>query len=87
MTTPTIVAVTWEDAHDPDVSPWVDNSNHAYFKKMFITVGFLLYDGTDGITLSNTYSEDMVAARNFIPRGMVHSVIPLTELKTKRTRK
>jgi hypothetical protein len=83
---PPVVAVTWEDA-SADGGAWVDNKDHAYTPKMFVTVGFLLYDGDDGITLTNSWSEDMVAARDRIPRGMIHSLVVLEPVKAKRARR
>jgi hypothetical protein len=76
MTTklPPLVLVTWEDASAPDDGPWVENRDHGYQAQMFETVGFLLYDGPDGITLTSSWSDKYVAGRDFIPRGMVHKI-------------
>jgi hypothetical protein len=85
---PPVVAVVWEDANDPDgLSAWVDNKDHKYTQKIFVTVGFLLHDGTDGVTLTGSWSEDLVSGRQCIPRGMVHSVTLLEPVKSKRTKR
>jgi hypothetical protein len=84
---PPVVAVSWEDASAMDDGAWVANKDHEYTPKMFISVGFLLYDGADGITLTSAWSEDMVAARDKIPRKMVHSITYLEPSKAKRARK
>jgi hypothetical protein len=83
---PPAVAISWEDA-SADGGAWVDNKEHAYKPKMFVTVGFLLYDGDDGVTVTSSWSEDMVAARDMIPRGMIHSVTFLEPVKAKRARR
>jgi hypothetical protein len=54
---------------------------------MFVTVGFLLHDGPDGLTLTSSWSEDLVSGRQCIPRGMVHSVTLLEPVKSKRTKR
>lgn len=74
MKLPPLVLVTWEDASAPDEGAWVKNEDHAYKPQMFETVGFLLYEGPDGITLTSSWSDTFVAARDFIPRGMVHKI-------------
>lgn len=84
---PPVVCVVWEDASAMDPGPWVENKDHSYQPKMFVTVGFLLYDGKDGITITSSWSEDMVAARDRIPRGMIHSLTYLEPAKAKRARK
>jgi hypothetical protein len=84
---PPVVAVIWEDASSPDKSAWVENKDHEYAAEMFTSVGFLLYDGEDGITLTSAWNDNTVAARDHIPRGMVHSVTYLEPVRAKRARK
>ena len=74
MSTPPIVLVQWEDASAPDEGAWVENADHSYKPHIFQTVAFLLYDGPDGVTLTSSWSEKLVAARDFIPRGMVRKI-------------
>jgi hypothetical protein len=74
MKKPPIVLVVWEDASAPDDSAWVENKDHSYKPHIFETVGFLLYDGPDGITITSSWSESLVASRDLIPRGMIHKV-------------
>jgi hypothetical protein len=71
---PQMVCVTWEDASAPDDGPWAENKDHTYKPHMFESVGFLLYDGPDGITLTSSWSDTIVAARDYIPRGMIHKI-------------
>jgi hypothetical protein len=73
-TAPPLVMVTWEDATLLDTGAWADNKDHKYSPKTFISVGFLLYDGKEGLILTSAWSPDMVAARDQIPRGMVRKV-------------
>lgn len=73
-TAPPLVLVTWEDATLLDSGAWADNKDHKYSPKLFLSVGFLLYDGPEGVILTSAYSVDTVAARDQIPRGMVRKV-------------
>lgn len=84
---PAVVAVEWEDASALDEGAWVANKDHEYTPKMFLSVGFLLYEGPDGITLTSAWSEDMVASRDKIPRKMVHSITYLEPVRPRRGRK
>lgn len=76
-TAPPLVLVQWEDATLLDAGPWADNKDHKYAAKMFVSVGFLLYDGKEGVILTSAWSPDVVAARDQIPRGMVRKVTRL----------
>lgn len=71
---PPLVLVEWEDATVLDDAAWCDKTEHHYKPKHFISVGFLLYDGKEGVILTSAWSQDMVAARDQIPRGMVRKV-------------
>jgi hypothetical protein len=73
-TAPPLVLVTWEDATLLDQTAWAENRDHKYAPKLFISVGFLLYDGKEGIILTSAWSVDTVAARDQIPRGMIRSI-------------
>jgi hypothetical protein len=76
MTTkrPPLVLVTWEDAKVLDDSAWAANKDHDYKAMIFESVGFLLSDTPEGVILTSAWSEDMVAARDQIPRGMIVKV-------------
>jgi hypothetical protein len=74
-TAPPLVMVTWEDATLLDHTAWAENKDHKYSAKHFISVGFLLYDGKEGLILTSAWSPDTVAARDQIPRGMVRKVV------------
>lgn len=73
-TAPPLVLVTWEDATLLDSGAWSDATEHKYKPQVFVSVGFLLYDGKEGVILTNAWSLDIVAARDQIPRGMIRSV-------------
>ncbi len=73
-TAPPLVLVTWEDATLLDLEAWAPNKDHKYEPKLFLSVGFMLYDGPGGIILTSAWSVDTVAARDQIPKGMVRSV-------------
>lgn len=72
--TPPLLWVEWEDATLLDAGPWSENKDHKYEAKHFVSVGFCLYDGPEGIILTSAWSVDTVAARDQIPRGMVRKV-------------
>jgi hypothetical protein len=74
---PPLVVVEWEDATLLDMEAWAPNKDHKYAPKHFHSVGFLLYDGKEGIILTSAWSVDTVAARDQIPRGMVRKVTRL----------
>lgn len=73
-TAPPLVLVEWEDATLLDTGAWSENKDHKYAPKHFFSVGFLLYEGKEGIILTSAWSVDTVAARDQIPRGMVRSI-------------
>lgn len=74
MKKPPLVLVTWEDAKVLDDSAWAENTNHDYKPMIFESVGFLLSDTPQGVILTSAWSDDMVAARDQIPRGMILKV-------------
>jgi len=74
---PPLVLVQWEDATLKDDGPWADNKDHTYEPKLFISVGFLLFEGKEGVILTSAWSPDTVAARDQIPRGMVRKITRL----------
>ena len=76
MTTkpPPLVLVEWEDATQLDAGPWASNEPVDYKPKVFQQVGFLISDTPDGVILTHAWSDDLVAARDQIPRGMIRSI-------------
>lgn len=71
---PPLVLVTWEDAKVMDDAAWTNNSDHDYKSLVFESVGFLLSDTPEGVILTSAWSEEIVAARDQIPRGMILKV-------------
>jgi hypothetical protein len=76
-----LVYVVWEDATELDVTAWAEHEeDFVYTPVCCKQVGFLLYDGPEGIVVTNGVIEDgTVARRNQIPRGMIRSIEWLTE--------
>lgn len=76
--TPPLVLVEWEDAAALDVGPWVETkADSSYTHKLFLSAGFMLYDGKEGIILTPVWSPDIMAPRDQIPRGMIRKVTRL----------
>lgn len=73
-TAPPLVMIVWEDATMLDCEAWAPNKDHRYSPKHFVSVGFLLYDGKEGVILTSAWSPDTVAARDQVPRGMIRSI-------------
>jgi hypothetical protein len=73
--------VIWEDASELDITPWAEHEeDFIYVPVLCKQVGFVLYDGPEGIVLTEGVLDDgTVARRNQIPRGMIRSVEWLTE--------
>lgn len=70
-----LALVTWSDANtgSEDV---VDSENLSLFHKPTVvkTLGWVLLDDTDGITLVNEYYDSYFRGRTFIPRAMIIEV-------------
>lgn len=81
LMTPPLAMIEWEDACLIDVGSWVDNEPVKYEPRMFIQVGFVLYDGKDGLIITSAWSPDKIAPRDQIPRGMIRK---LTYIKAAR---
>lgn len=75
--TPPLVLVLWEDACNLDTDAWADNNPVKYEPKLFHQVGFLLYDGKEGVIITSAWSLDKVAPRDQIPRGMIRKITKL----------
>lgn len=74
LMTPPLAMVEWEDASLLDTEPWVDNEEQKYDAKLFLQVGFVLYDGKEGVILTAAWSPDKIATREQIPRGMIRKI-------------
>lgn len=67
--------VEWEDASDLDDTPWTTHGDFIYQPVMVSQVGYLLYDGEEGIVLTSSYIADgIVGCRTQIPRGMIRNI-------------
>lgn len=82
-TTPTIklgskVQVDWEDAGTPETGTWVELPAPTWEPIMVQSVGYLIYDGPEGVMLSADRIKDHRAPATQIPRGMVRKVTVLT---------
>ena len=73
--------VLWEDASELDTTPWAEHEEgFVYTPIMCAQVGFILYDGEEGIVITEAVINDgTVARRNQIPRGMIRRIEWLTE--------
>jgi len=76
-----LVYVVWEDASELDVTAWAEHEgDFVYVPVLCKQVGFVLYDGPEGLVITNGVLDDgVVARRNQIPRGMIRRVEWLTE--------
>lgn len=73
--------VLWEDACELDATPWAEHEeNFEYTPTLCKQVGFILYDGEEGIVITEAIiNGDTAARRNQIPRGMIRRIEWLTE--------
>ena len=76
-----LVYVIWEDASELDVTAWTEHEDEFTYVPVLCTqVGFILYDGPEGLILTDAFTNNgEVARRNQIPRGMIRSIEWLTE--------
>jgi hypothetical protein len=83
---PRLAVVEWEDAHDQDGGvAWVDNpgKEEPWAAYIVISVGFVLYDGPEGMRLTSAWSKDVIGHRDNIPRGMIRKVSWLNPRKAR----
>lgn len=67
--------VEWEDASDLDDTPWTTHDDFIYEPVMVSQIGYLLYDGQEGIVLTSSYiAGGTVGCRTQIPRGMIRNI-------------
>lgn len=71
---PPLVRVIWEDATQMDDGAWVENKDHTYKPHIVDSVGYLLYEGEEGVILTQAWNAELVGARDQIPRGMIREI-------------
>lgn len=69
-----IVVVEWEDARDLAVERWNPTQEWVYDPCIVTTVGIVLYDGVEGLILTNSMHDSETGPVNQIPRRMIRSV-------------
>lgn len=66
--------VEWEDAVLLTSDAWNDaEEEYAYNPRMCTTVGIVLYDGPEGIILTDSVNEDQTGHIQQIPRAMIRA--------------
>jgi hypothetical protein len=69
-----LAVVEWEDACEIDSTPWeFEPEEHTYTPYIVTQVGYVCYDGPEGIILTSAYGSGQLARRNQIPRGMIRN--------------
>lgn len=75
MTAGQIALVEWEDAAALDEHlTWVPVEDAQWKSTIVRSVGFVLYDGPEGIVLTDSVMQGCTGQRHQIPRGMVRRV-------------
>ena len=68
------VLVEWEDACDLDTAPWNNIEDAEYTPLLVTQVGYVVYDGPEGMILTNATTGEQYGIRSQIPRGMIRRV-------------
>lgn len=78
------VVVIWNDAWEEMNDATPESIKHE--PKVQVTVGFLIKKDKRGVTLATEYADDGTGLRttNFIPKGMIVSVIHLSKSKSRK---
>ena len=73
--------IVWEDASELDVTAWTTHEEEfTYIPVLCKQVGWVVYDGPEGIILTQAItSNGEIARRNQIPKQMIRSIEWLTE--------
>lgn len=81
-----LVVVDWDDAWgDPAEPISIKDAAHTSKPMLISTIGWLLYDGEEGVQIASEYcDDDTFRGRSFIPRGMVRNVVPFKLTKPRR---
>tara|TARA_R110000868_G_scaffold13422_2_gene62739 strand:- start:450 stop:692 length:243 start_codon:yes stop_codon:yes gene_type:complete len=75
-----LAIVEWEDACDIDTEPWVDAHEDFKYTPLIATqVGYIVYEGKEGIVMSAAKIGGSIARRSQIPKGMIRSIKILKE--------
>ena len=75
-----LALVEWEDACDIDTEPWVElDGSFKYVPLIATQVGYIVYEGKEGIVMSSAKIGSCVARRSQIPKGMIRSIKILEE--------
>lgn len=83
--TPPMVLVVWEDAYALDVGEtWVLTKPTVWEPCLVHSVGFLIYEGPEGVVLAESWRHDFTGQRQQLPRGLVRSVQRLNPTKGSR---
>lgn len=73
-----IVLVVWEDAVNHDIGKtWVEIEHFQWNPMIVETSGFLVYDGPEGMMITDSILQDFTGQKQQIPRGMIRSVTTL----------
>ena len=70
----TPVEVIWEDAQCRDMGPWVDTQKWKYKPLIVHSIGYILYNGKEGILITNSHHSGSTGAVDQIPRKMIRSI-------------
>lgn len=69
------VKVEWEDAILLTSEAWnIGEDSYEYNPWICVTTGILLYDGPEGIILTDSVSENSTGHVQQIPRGMIRNI-------------
>jgi hypothetical protein len=73
--------IIWEDASELDVTAWTfQEEEFVYTPVLCKQVGWVVYDGPEGIVLTHAATcNGEIARRNQIPKHMIRSIEWLTE--------
>lgn len=63
--------VVWEDAKALNLGPWVEEQEYTYEPYLVTTVGFVLYEGPDGVVMTDSYAPGITGGVHQIPRSMI----------------
>ena len=71
---PKLALVVWEDATQLSSSTWIGHDEAKYQPCYFWQVGFMVYDGEEGVILSEAWNKELLSNPTQIPRGMIRKV-------------
>ena len=84
MKMPPLVKVIWEDAGSTNTNVWTNSKDKLEWKSIVHDqTGYLVYDGPEGVMLSSSWNEELMASPEQIPRGMIRAIHRLS-VGTKR---